>query len=201
MAKGPYKIIETFPLSGGKSPDSDIATWDQARYEAELAKAAEEAKTGEFAELAQLNELAIQSPAAAAACEIAAAACNYEEFPLLGFQHKFWPADENTDDYDNARIMWAHEGHVYRLDLGYNVITGEGDLGLEVDKIPVMDVRVEMSGWDKPPRIDGSRLPEDLASPDGKIRGTVTGGHEYEPGPWEAVLIGVGDQLRQLQAA
>ncbi|WP_429230140.1 hypothetical protein [Inquilinus ginsengisoli] len=48
--------------------------------------------------------------------------------------------------------------------------------------------------------MDGSRPPEDMASPDGKIFGKVTGGSEYVPGSWEAVLIDVAEQLRQLKA-
>jgi len=183
-----HDVIAVFPLDG-KGSHTEISPEDQARYEEEIAKARE------------LDELVIKSPWAAAACEIAAAACNHETFPLLGFQHRVWPVDEESDGCANARVMWGHEGRVYRLDLSYNVITGHGSIDVEVDKKPAMFIQVEMRGWDKPSRIDGSHPVEDQASPDGNIHGVVTGGEEYEPGPWEAVLVDVGEQLRKLQAA
>lgn len=196
-----YEIIETFPLKGGEAADGGIGSWDEARYQAELEKAAEEAKTGEFADLARMNELVAQSPAAAAACAIGTTAYDQDTFPLVGFQHRTWPASLETDDYATVMVGWVSEGHVYQLSMSFNVITGAGQVDLEVDKEPVLNAQVMICGWDKPPRIDGTRPAEDLASPDGKIYGQVTGGYEYEPGPWEAVLTAIGEQLRQLQEA
>ncbi|TSD83570.1 hypothetical protein FFK22_037100 [Mycobacterium sp. KBS0706] len=183
-----HEVIAVFPLDG-KGSDIEISPEQQALYDAELAQAA------------ALDALVIKSQWAAAACEIAAAACNHDDFPLFGFQHKFWPADEESDDYANARIMWRHEGRIYRMDLSYNVITGHGSVDLDIDQESVMFVQVLMCGWDKPPRMDGSRPPEDLASPDGTIYGKVTGGSEYVPGSWEAVLTDVAEQLRQVKTS
>lgn len=157
-------------------------------------------KADTAAEGARLAEMAISSPAATAACEIAAAAWNHESFPLLGFYHRVWTVDESLDDYADVRVAWTSEGQAYQLGLTFNVVTGEGGACLTVDGRRVMSIRVEMCGWEKPPRIDGSRLPEDMASPDGKIRGRVTGADRYQPGPWEKILVGVAQQLRQVTA-
>lgn len=149
------------------------------------------------AELARIHEVAIASPAAAAACEIAAAACNQEAFPLLGFSRRVWLAEESFDEFAHVRLTWTADGRDYQLHVGYHVVTGEGTVGLVVDGDRVMDILVEMCGWEKPPRLYGGPLPEDAASPDGKICGLVTGGHRYRPGPWEAELVRIAEQVRR----
>jgi hypothetical protein len=144
----------------------DLAAYTEADYEQDKAAAEAAAK------------LALTRPAGQAVGCIAAAAWNNETFPLTGFNHRIWPADESNDDFADARVRWRAEGHDYELTLRYHVIHGWGQIFLEVDGEDVADLRGHAAVGDEPMRM------------------VVTGAMEYEIGPWEEHVIAVAGQLR-----
>jgi len=135
------------------------------------------------AETQAASERAMKSPASQAACEIACAAWNNDAFPLAGFLHKVFPTDKSNNDYADVEVAWKSdaskpEGEVYALSMSFHVIAGLGDLSLDVDGRTVMDLHVHVS-----PNQE-------------KIEAKVTGGLEFECGPWEDHIVEVARQLR-----
>lgn len=140
-----------------------------------------EADHGRFkAEAEAVAERTVSRPPGQAACDIAAAAWNNETFPLTGFNHQVWPADESNDDFADAQVRWRAEGHDYELTLRYHVIHGLAQVALEVDGDDVADLRGQATVGDAPMKI------------------AVTGGTEFEIGPWEDHVVAVAAQLRAL---
>jgi hypothetical protein len=112
-------------------------------------------------------------------CDITAAAWT-ETFPLTGFNHEVSPANETTRDFADTVLRWRAEGHDYELTLHHHVIHGWAQIDLEVDGEDVADLRGQATIGEEPMKI------------------TITGGAEFEIGPWEDHVVAVAAQLRAL---
>ncbi len=150
------------------------------------------------AEFRRIAELAASSPASQAACDLMRLVmCKSPALKTMPVSIRFQGAGPRSGDGNRWWASWSRNGQSFLLYLSMFgpftstkadgttevEIDGEGYLSLAVDGEQVMALRVELRCND----------------PEGRI--AVVGAAEFEPGPWENIVIEQDQRLATAAAA